>query len=147
MDNNFNNDSSNQAPMQGGNDLNRKLFVGSLSWDTTDQTLGDFFAQVGAVESAQVIVDKFSGRSRGFGFVVMATEEDAQKAIADLNGQSLDGRQINVSAAQPPKPREDRGGFRGGDRGGFGGRRDDRGGFGGRRDDRGGDRGPRRNRF
>lgn len=111
-----------------------KLFVGGLSWDTTDQSLQAFFSQVGSVVSASVITDKFSGKSKGFGFVEMATTEEAEKAMQQLNGQSLDGRAINVSEARPKEPRENRGGggrsFGGG--GGFNrnrtGGRDDRGG-------------------
>lgn len=123
-----------------------KLFVGGLSWDTTEDTLKNHFAQVGQVVSAQVITDKFTGKSRGFGFVEMSNPDEAQKAIQDLNGTQLDGRSIVVNEAKPMAPRENRGGgggggYRGG--GGFGGNRGGggggRGGFGGgRRDDRGG---------
>lgn len=114
--------------------MTKKLFVGSLSWDTTDETLTQFFAQVGTVVSANVIKDKFSGRSKGFGFVEMSSEEEADKAKQELNGQMLDGRAINVDEAKPQAPRENR------PSGGFGGgRRDDRHG-GGRRDDRRGNR-------
>jgi len=100
-----------------------KLFVGGLSWDTTEDTLRNHFAQVGPVASAQVITDKFTGKSRGFGFVEMTSPDDAQKAIADLNGSQLDGRSIVVNEAKPMAPRENRGGgggYRGGG-GGFGG--------------------------
>lgn len=125
-----------------------KLFVGSLSWDTTDQTLKDFFSQAGTVVSASVISDKYTGKSRGFGFVEMSSDAEAQEAITKLNGQTLDGRAIVVNEAKPQVPRENSfgggGGFRGGGGGGFrGGRRDDRrggghgGGHGGH-DDRGG---------
>lgn len=117
-----------------------KLFVGGLSWDTTDDSLRNFFASVGSVTSATVITDKFSGKSRGFGFVEMSSDDEAKKAIAELNGKSLDGRTIVVNEAKPMAPRENRGfGGGGGNRGGFGGGRDDRdrGGFN-RRDDRGG---------
>jgi cold-inducible RNA-binding protein len=139
-----------------------KLFVGGLSWDTTEDTLRNHFAQAGQVASAQVITDKFTGRSRGFGFVEMANPDDAQKAIQELNGTQLDGRSIVVNEAKPMAPRENRGGgggYRGGGGGGFGGgrggggrggyggggRRDDRGGRGGfdRRDNHGDDRGGR----
>lgn len=112
--------------------MEKKLYIGGLSYDTTDTGLKDAFSQAGEVVSASVITDRVSGRSRGFGFVEMATEEDAQKAIDMWNGKELDGRTLIVNEA---KPREDRprrtGGFdrdRGG-RGGFGG-----GGYGGRRD-------------
>lgn len=116
-----------------------KLFVGGLSWDTTDDSLRAFFATVGTVASAKVITDKFSGKSRGFGFVEMSSDDEAKKAIAELNGKELDGRAIVVNEARPMAPRENRG-FGGG--GGFGG---GRGGGGGHRDDRrgGDDRGGR----
>lgn len=96
--------------------MQNKLFVGNLSWDTTDQSLLDFFSSVGEVSEAKVIVDKFKNRSKGFGFVTMATEELATQAMEQLNGKELDGRAINVSIARPP--RED------GDRGDRGNRRD-----------------------
>ena len=89
--------------------MKNKLFVGNLSWDTTDESLSEFFSQVGEVEEAKVIVDRFKGRSKGFGFVTMATEELAQQAIEELNEKELDGRAINVSVARPPKERNDRG--------------------------------------
>ena len=89
-----------------------KLFVGGLSWGTTDDVLRDLFAKHGTVVSAVVIKDKMSGRSKGFGFVEMATEEEAQKAKAALNGQDVDGRAIAVSDARPQAPREDRFGGR-----------------------------------
>lgn len=132
-----------------------KLFIGSLSWDTTDQSLKDFFSQAGTVVSAQVIMDKYTGKSRGFGFVEMSSDAEAAEAITKLNGQTLDGRAIVVNEAKPMAPRDSSGGpgggrggfrggrgggggFRGGDRRGGGGHRGgDRGGFGGG-DDRGG---------
>ena len=83
----------------------KKLFVGNLSWGTTDQTLRDLFSAVGEVASANVISDKYTGRSRGFGFVEMANDEDAVKAVAELNGKELDGRAINVSEARPQEER------------------------------------------
>jgi RNA recognition motif-containing protein len=91
-----------------------KLFVGGLSWDTTDDSLREFFAKAGTVESAKVITDKFSGRSKGFGFVEMSTSKEAEKAKQELNGQELDGRTIAVDDARPQAPRENRGGSRGG---------------------------------
>lgn len=107
----------------------KKLFVGGLSWDTTDSSLSDFFAKVGTVVSATVITDRYTGKSKGFGFVEMSTEEEAEKAKQELNGQNLDNRTIAVSDARPQQPREN---FSGG----FGGRRDDRNRFGrGSRDD------------
>ncbi|HBB64902.1 hypothetical protein A3K02_00175 [candidate division WS6 bacterium RIFOXYD1_FULL_33_8] len=93
--------------------MQNKLFVGNLSWDTTDQSLTELFSTIGEVTEAKVIVDKFKNRSKGFGFVTMATDELAEQAIAELNGKELDGRAINVSIAKPP--RED--GFRSTDRG------------------------------
>ena len=102
-----------------------KLFVGSLAWGTTDDSLKEFFEQAGTVVSAKVITDRDSGRSKGFGFVEMATDEEAAKAVADLNGKDLDGRAINVNEARPQEPRENRsgggGGYGGGNRGGGGG--------------------------
>lgn len=89
--------------------MQNKLFVGNLSWGVTDESLKEFFAQVGEVVEAKVIVDRMKNRSKGFGFVTMATEELAQAAIDQLNGKEVDGRAINVSVARPP--RED-GGFR-----------------------------------
>lgn len=83
-----------------------KLFVGGLSWDTTDDSLKSFFAQAGTVVSANVIKDKYTGRSRGFGFVEMSTAEEAEEAKTKLNGQALDGRNISVNEARPQTPRE-----------------------------------------
>lgn len=102
-----------------------KLFVGSLSYDTTDATLEEFFAQAGQVVSAKVIVDRETNRSKGFGFVEMSSDEEAQAAIAQLNGKDLDGRQIAVNEARPQENRERRpfsgGGGGGRPGGGFGG--------------------------
>ena len=95
--------------------MGRKLFVGNLSFQTTSADLEALFAEVGTCESASVITDRDSGRSRGFGFVEMASNDEAQKAIAALNGRDVQGRQLNVSEA---KERSDRGGG-----GGFSGRR------------------------
>ena len=116
-----------------------KLFVGGLSWDTTDDSLRAFFATIGTVTSAKIITDKFSGKSRGFGFVEMGSDDEAKKAIAELNGKTLDGRAIVVNEAKPMAPRENRGfgGGGGGFRGGSGGGRDFHGGSRGG-DDRGG---------
>lgn len=106
-----------------------KLYVGSLSYSTTDDQLKQHFSQAGNVVSASVITDKMSGRSKGFGFVEMGSEEEAQKAIEMFNGQEFDGRAIVVNEARPMQPRAPRtGGFGGGGRGGFGG---GRGGYGG----------------
>lgn len=108
----------------------KKLYVGSLSYNTTDANLREHFSQAGTVESATVIVDKFSGRSKGFGFVEMANDEEAQKAIEMLNGKELDGRALVVNEARPMTeraPQRDRG-FRT-ERSGFGSRRSS-GGYG-----------------
>ncbi|HVX47750.1 MAG TPA: RNA-binding protein [Candidatus Saccharimonadales bacterium] len=82
-----------------------KLFIGSLAWATDDDSLKQFFESAGTVVSANVIKDRESGRSRGFGFVEMSSEEEAKKAVDELNGKELDGRPIVVNEA---KPREDR---------------------------------------
>jgi cold-inducible RNA-binding protein len=100
----------------------KKLFIGGLSWDTTESTLSEFFAKAGTVISAIIINDRYTGKSKGFGFVEMSTEEEAEKAKQELNGQNLDGRAIAISEARPQQPRENN--F-GGNSGGFG-RRDDR---------------------
>ncbi|MBI4561168.1 MAG: RNA-binding protein [Candidatus Rokubacteria bacterium] len=94
-----------------------KLYVGGLAYSTTSESLREYFGQCGTVESATVITDKFSGQSRGFGFVEMATNEEAQAAIAKLNDQAFEGRRltVNVANAQGARP----GGSRTG--GGFGG--------------------------
>lgn len=81
--------------------MSKRLFVGSIAWGTTDATLKAHFEQAGQVESAAVIIDKMSGRSKGFGFVEMANDADAQTAIDKLNGSELDGRKIVVSEARP----------------------------------------------
>jgi len=94
-----------------------KLYVGGLSFSTTSENLREYFAQCGTVESATVITDKFSGQSRGFGFVEMSTSEEAQAAIAKLNDQAFEGRRLTVNVANPQAPRS--GGSRSG--GGFGG--------------------------
>ena len=83
-----------------------KLFVGGLSWDTTDDSLRNFFSQAGTVVSATVITDKFTGKSKGFGFVEMASEAEAKEAMAKLNGQNLDGRSVAVNEARPQAPRD-----------------------------------------
>jgi len=88
----------------------KKLYVGNMSYDTTEDTLRALFTGVGEVESVNIITDRMSGRPKGFGFVEMATEEDAQTAISQLNGTTLDDRQLNVAEARPQRPRSDRGG-------------------------------------
>ncbi len=87
----------------------KKLFVGSISFDSNEESLKQKFEEVGPVVSAKIIFDRFSGRSKGFGFVEMENEEDAAKAIEELNGSMLDGREIVVNEAKPEgerRPRE-----------------------------------------
>ena len=95
------------------------IYVGNLSFDTTDEDLRQAFEAFGQVTSASVIKDRDSGRSRGFGFVEMPEQEEAQKAIEGLNGKELQGRPLNVNEARP-RPQNRRGGGRGGGRGGRG---------------------------
>src|SRR3712207_4596931 len=96
--------------------MSMKLYVGNLSFQTSSSDLEELFAQSGTVESASVVEDRDTGRSRGFGFVEMSTKEEGEAAISQLNGREFGGRALNVNEA---KPRE--GGSRGGGRGGFGG--------------------------
>jgi RNA recognition motif-containing protein len=103
-----------------------KLYVGNISFNTTNQDLNELFGAVGTVSSANIIEDRETGRSRGFGFVEMGSQEDGEKAIAELNGKELDGRTLKVNEA---KPRENGGGGGGG--GGFRGGRGGGGGGGG----------------
>lgn len=113
----------------------KKLYVGWLSYDTTEEALKEVFTEAGTVESAVIITDKMSGRSKGFGFVEMSTDDEARVAIEKLNGKELDGRNITVNEARPQQERPRQGGYPGGGRGGFGGDRGKRsgGGGGGRR--------------
>ncbi len=104
--------------------MGKKLYVGNLPYSATDQILHDTFSQVGKVESAKIITDRDTGRSKGFGFVEMSTEAEAQEVINKFNGADYDGRPMTVNEAKPMAPREGGGG---GGRGGFGG-----GGGGGR---------------
>ncbi len=85
--------------------MGAKVYVGGLPYATTDQQLQDLFAQYGAVASARIITDKFTGQSRGFGFVEMASDGDAQKAITALNGTQFGGRTLTVNEARPQEPR------------------------------------------
>jgi cold-inducible RNA-binding protein len=103
--------------------MGKKLYVGNLSYETTNADLEAMFAPHGAVQSAQVIMDRETGRSKGFGFVEMGSDQEAQAAIAALGGKQVGGRSLTVNEA---KPREDRGGGHGGrgGRGGYGGGRD-----------------------
>ena len=112
--------------------MSTKLYVGGLPYSVTEGRLEEIFAEHGSVQSARVISDKFTGQSRGFGFVEMATAEEAQKAMEALNGTQLDGRTLVVNEARPQEKRQ--GGFGGGGGGGGGGghRRGGGGGGGGR---------------
>jgi len=92
----------------------KNLYVGNLSYSTTETALRAAFDQFGEVESVNIITDRETGRPRGFGFVEMSTDEEAQAAINGLNGTMLDGRQIKVAEARPRQPRSDRGGYGGG---------------------------------
>jgi RNA recognition motif-containing protein len=112
-----------------------KLYVGNISFQTSNQDLNDLFGTVGTVESANIIEDRETGRSRGFGFVEMATQEDGEAAIAQLNGKEVDGRELKVNEAKPQGDRPGGGGGRGGRGGGGGygggGRSGGGGGYGG----------------
>jgi cold-inducible RNA-binding protein len=92
----------------------KKLYVGNLSYTTTEGALSELFTTVGEVESVNIITDRMSGRSKGFGFVEMKTEAEAQAAISQLNGNTVDDRQITVAEARPRRERSDRGGGYGG---------------------------------
>jgi RNA recognition motif-containing protein len=113
--------------------MGKKLYVGNLSYDTTNDSLQEMFEAYGAVQSAQIVMDRDTGRSKGFGFVEMGSDQEAQAAINGLNGKEAGGRSLTVNEA---RPREDRGGGRGGygggGRSGGGGGRG-RGGYGGGR--------------
>ncbi|MBC7385991.1 MAG: RNA-binding protein [Cryobacterium sp.] len=114
--------------------MGKKLYVGNLPFSAVDENLVEIFSQCGTVESAKVISDRDTGRSKGFGFVEMSSDAEAQTAISKFNGADFDGRTITVNEARPMEPRAPRSGGFGGGGGGGGG---DRGG-------RGGDRGGRR---
>jgi RNA recognition motif-containing protein len=126
--------------------MGSKLYVGNLSYNTTSSELEQLFGQHGTVQSAEVISDRDTGRSKGFGFVQMASDQEAQAAIAALNGQEQDGRALTVNEA---KPREDRprGGGGGGGRGGYGGGGGGGGGRGGYGGGGGGRSGGGRDRY
>ena len=111
--------------------MGSKIYVGGLPYSATEQQLSDLFAAHGAVASARIITDKFTGQSRGFGFVEMSSDSEAQAAITALNGSDMGGRTLTVNEARPQEPRTGGGGGRGGfGRGGGGGRS----GGGGKRD-------------
>jgi RNA recognition motif-containing protein len=121
--------------------MGKKLYVGNLSYGTTDSTLLQLFEPFGTVASAQVIMDRDTGRSKGFGFVEMGSDQEAQAAIAALSGKEVDGRALTVNEARP-KTEGGRGGGGGGGRGGYGG-----GGGGGGYGGGGGGGGGRRDRY
>jgi RNA recognition motif-containing protein len=98
--------------------MGNKLYVGNLPYSANDQTLTEAFSQCGTVSSAKVITDRDTGRSKGFGFVEMSTDEEAKDAISKLNGQDNDGRAMKVNEAKPMEPRRGGGGG-GGGRGGY----------------------------
>ncbi|HMF17087.1 MAG TPA: RNA-binding protein [Gemmataceae bacterium] len=113
--------------------MGKKLYVGNLAYSVSDSDLQAMFAPHGSVQSAQVIMDRDTGRSKGFGFVEMSSDEEAQAAIAALNGQERDGRALTVNEARPKPEGGGRGGYGGGRGGGGGGRGGYGGGGGGRR--------------
>ncbi len=86
----------------------KKLYIGNLNWDITTERLKEIFSEVGTVEDAIVIVDKFSGRSKGFGFVTFSTEEEAQAALEEFNGKEVEGRELRVAVAEEKKDRAPR---------------------------------------
>ena len=90
--------------------MGKKLYVGNLPFSATDQSLSSVFAACGTVESAKIITDRDTGRSKGFGFVEMSSDQEAAKAITELNGRDHEGRAMTVNEAKPMAPRDDRGG-------------------------------------
>jgi RNA recognition motif-containing protein len=111
--------------------MGRKLYVGNLAYGVGDSDLQQLFEAHGTVQSAQVIMDRETGRSKGFGFVEMGTDQEAQAAIQALNGKEVDGRALTVNEARPKTEGGGRGGSGGGGRGGYGGGGGGRGGYGG----------------
>jgi|SRR5438093_8297057 len=115
--------------------MGTKLYVGNLSFNTTENELQELFSQAGTVQEVSLMQDKFTGKSRGFAFVTMGSDEDAQNAISKLNGQTVEGRPLTVNEARPREQRPPGGGGGRGYGGGGGG-----GGYGGRREGGGGQR-------
>jgi cold-inducible RNA-binding protein len=113
-----------------------KLYVGNLPFNTTENELQEMFSQAGAVQEVMLMQDKFTGKSRGFAFVTMSSEQEAQKAIAELNGKTIEGRALTVNEARPRESRPPGGGGGGG--GGYGGGGGGGGGYGGGRRNGGG---------
>jgi len=123
--------------------MGNKIYVGNLPFSATSESLNEMFAKFGTVDSAKIVMDRDTGRSKGFGFVEMSSSDEAASAIEKLNGSDMGGRSLVVNEARPMEPRT--GGFGGGRGGDRGGDRGGRGGFGGGRGgDRGGDRGGNR---
>ena len=114
--------------------MSMKLYVGNLPFGTTEADLHDLFSQAGAVESARIVTDRDTGRSRGFGFVEFATKEEGEAAVAQFHGYQLNGRALTVNEAKPQEPRGGggRGGYGGGRGGGYGGGGNRGGGYGDR---------------
>jgi RNA recognition motif-containing protein len=94
--------------------MGRKLYVGNLPYSVTEESLGEIFGAIGTVDSTNIIMDRDSGQSKGFGFVEMSSDSEAQKAIQELNGTTMDNRQIKVNEAKPKAPRGGGGGYGGG---------------------------------
>ncbi|HEY2143446.1 MAG TPA: RNA-binding protein [Candidatus Udaeobacter sp.] len=115
--------------------MGTKLYVGNLPFNTTENELQELFSQAGAVQEVTLMQDRFTGKSRGFAFVTMSSDEEAQNAISKLNGHSIEGRSLTVNEARPREARPPGGGGRGYGGGGGGG-----GGYGGRREGGGGQR-------
>jgi RNA recognition motif-containing protein len=113
--------------------MSTKLYVGNLSFNTSNEDLQELFGQAGTVESVNIVEDRDTGRSRGFGFVEMSSKEEGAAAIEQLNGKEIDGRSLTVNEARPREERSGGGGNRGGGggRGGYGGGGGGRGGYGG----------------
>ena len=104
--------------------MGTKLYVGNLPFNTTENELQELFSQAGAVQEVTLMQDRFTGKSRGFAFITMGSDEDAQNAISKLNGQSIEGRPLTVNEARPREQRPPGGGGRGYGGGGYGGRRE-----------------------
>src|SRR6202008_2372815 len=105
------------------NSMATKLYVGNLPFNTTENELQELFSQAGAVQEVMLMQDKFTGKSRGFAFVTMASDQEAQNAISQINGKTLEGRALTVNEARPREPRPSGGGGYGGGGGGYGGGR------------------------
>lgn len=107
--------------------MGTKLYVGNLSFNTTENELQELFSQAGTVQEVMLMQDKFTGKSRGFAFVTMGSDQEAQNAITQFNGKTVEGRALTVNEARPREPRPPGGGGRGGYGGGYGGERRDSG--------------------